>query len=336
MHVMGASLTIEFDSSERGYEGARAASGRAPRRRRSHALRRSCALIALSMSIGCTQIPATPPYSPGAGATSCQSLARAAEKRQAEEFLAGAAIVAAGLIGVGSGIAMGPDTSPDAQWQEKSRYLMILTPSAVVAGIGIASMVNAQSSDRLRYQAAHALAEAKDESDRFVYYRCVSARDDWSGDHADTTNLQIALMKEAASGTAAAQEVASSARAQSESATSVAVDARTSAIRASQVAHASAEAAKDLASVAEQLADSTPPKSERASAREKPAKIPVPAPAKSAELPPAAAPAGPAVSGPPVKTAPPPAPPRPPVKSADPKPELPTRANQLPALKEQR
>lgn len=295
-------------------------------------MRRSCALIVLSMSIGCTQIPKAPAYTPGAGVTTCQSLSRAAEKRGTEEFLAGAAIAVVGAVGVIAGIGMGPDTDPKAEWHEKSRYLMILTPSAVIAGIGVASMISAQSTDRLRYQTANALVEGKGDPDRFVYYRCMSARDDWSGDHTDTTLEQIALMKEAASGSAAAQEAASDARKQSQSATSVAIDARTSAIKASQVAHASAEAAKDLALVAEHLGDGAPPKNEHAPVREKPAKIQAPPPAKSGEAP--LAPSASAAS--PAKTAPPAEAPHPSAKSADPKPTIPARPNNLPALKDQR
>jgi hypothetical protein len=224
-------------------------------------LRLSLALIvSTSLSVACTQIPKTPAYSPNLGAKTCSDLARAASNRATEEFFAGTVVAVAGLVGVGAGIGMGPDTNPNALWHERSRYLMVIAPSAIITSLGAAMMIGSQETDHLRSQSSAVLREGKNEEDRFLYYQCVSARDDWSGDHTDTARLQIHYMKEAMSGSIAAQASANAAGTQSLAASSMALDAKTNALRASQVATASAEATKDLASIAERLVDAAPPK----------------------------------------------------------------------------
>jgi hypothetical protein len=291
-------------------------------------LRLSLALIlTVFVSVGCTQIPQTPAYSPSLGRKTCNDIARSANDRATEQFVAGTVIAVAGVTGVGAGIAMGPDTDPRAEWHERSRYLMVLIPGAVIAGLGAATLFQARGTEQLARRTA--LAASEKEDDRFIYYQCVKARDDWADDHTDSTHVQIELMKEAMNGSAAAQETASSARVQSQSATSVAIDARTNALRATQVATASAEETRDLASMAEKMIE--------------PAPAPAPPPPKNGASkvapPPKSAPPPKTASAPPVE--PLPAAQRPPSREMKPPadakvpPNPPTRPANLPILNEQ-
>jgi len=224
-------------------------------------LRLGAASVLLTIaSLGCTHIPKTQPYVLNMGAKTCGELGRAAVSRSTEEFLAGTVIAALGATGVGTGIAMGPDTAPDAAWHERSRFLLIMAPSAVVTAIGVAIAARSQETNSLADKTTIALSQGKDEADRYLYYECVSARADWSGDRSDMTRLQISLLKENLAAAKTAQEAASTADTESQTATSLAIDAKTTAVKAAQVAFASAEATRDLAIATEKIIDAMPKK----------------------------------------------------------------------------
>jgi hypothetical protein len=194
------------------------------------------------------------------GLKTCNDLTRAAGNRSTEEFLGGTAMAVAGATGVVVGMLMGPDTAPDAAWHERNRYLFVITPSAVVAAVGIATMARSQKTDTLADETRTIVVEGKGEADRHLYYECLSARADWSGNHRELTRLQIELLKENHAAASAAQSAASNADAQASVATSLANEAKTTAAKASQVASASAEATKDLAAVTEKVMEAAPKK----------------------------------------------------------------------------
>jgi hypothetical protein len=147
-------------------------------------------------AVGCSTIPKTPPYAPGVGVRSCRNLAKVANDRSTEEFVTGAVVAIAGATGVVSGILLGPDTAPDAAWYEKSGYLFVIAPSAVIAAVGVGMMSHAQQTGALGERAATIVNEGKNEPDWALYYECVSARGDWSGDHSDLAKIQTKLMQE--------------------------------------------------------------------------------------------------------------------------------------------
>jgi hypothetical protein len=187
------------------------------------------------------------------GARTCSDLRSAAANRSTEEFLAGTVTAVLGVTGVAAGMLMGPDTAPDAAWYERSRYLFVIAPSAVAAVIGVGVVARSQQTDALVDKTTTALSERKNEADRYLYYGCVSARADWSGDRSELTRVEIGLMKENLAAATAAQEAASKAATQGQSAMSVAIDAKATAAKAAQIASASAEATKDLAAATEKL-----------------------------------------------------------------------------------
>jgi hypothetical protein len=121
-------------------------------------------------------------------------------------------------------------------------------------------MARSQQTDALAEKTATTLSERRNEEDRYLYYECVSARGDWSGDRSELARIQIDLMKENLAAATAAQEAASKADAQGRSATSVATDARATAVKAAQPASASGEATKDVAPVNEKATDAMPKK----------------------------------------------------------------------------
>jgi hypothetical protein len=219
-------------------------------------------LLIAGLSVGCTSVPKPPPYAPGVGAESCNEIRRAASDLATENYAAGGVALISGLVGVGAAMAIGPDTSPDAGWADRSGFLLIGVPSAVLASAGAILIANALRAEKLAERTSAVLADGKTEADRFVYYQCVSARADWSGDHSDLARLQIMMMKEnlahlgAARETAAeARETAATASTQAQSAQALSVEAKASATKASQIASASAEATRDLAAVTEMLVE---------------------------------------------------------------------------------
>jgi hypothetical protein len=154
------------------------------------------AALLSTLAVGCSTIPTTPPYAPGVGVRSCRNLAKMANDRSTEEFITGAVVAIAGATGVVSGMLLGPDTGPDAAWYEKSGYLFVIAPSAVVAAVGVGMMSHAQRTGDLGDRAAAIVNEGKNEPDWSLYYECVSARGDWSGDHSDLAKIQTNLVKE--------------------------------------------------------------------------------------------------------------------------------------------
>jgi hypothetical protein len=216
------------------------------------------ALVSVA-SLGCTQIPKTPPYAPTVGAKTCSALAEAAAERSAQEWVAGAAIAVAGLTGVATGILLGPDTAPNAEWHERNRYVFVIVPSTVVAAIGVGIIMGrAHKTEQLAAQATTTLVDGRNEADRYLYYECVSARADWSGNRSEVARIHVNLFKESLAASMAAQETASTAQTQAQSATSLAADAKVMSVKATQVASASAEATKSLATATEKLIEATP------------------------------------------------------------------------------
>jgi hypothetical protein len=220
----------------------------------------TAAAIVLATSLGCTQIPKTEPYAPNSGIQTCSRLAKAAANRSTEEFLTGTVMAVAGAAGVGAGIIMGPDNSADAAWHERSRYLLVIAPSAIVAGLGIGVVSRSQHTERLADQSAAALADGKNEADPYLYYQCVSARADWSGDRNAMMRVEISLLKENVAAAMAAQQTAAAAETQAAAAAIVAAEAKATAVKAAQTASASAAATRDLADVTEKLMQADPKK----------------------------------------------------------------------------
>jgi len=253
-------------------------------------------LLIAGVSTGCTSIPKTPPYAPSVGATSCNDLRRAAADRSAEELLIGSVVTLAGLVGVGAGAVMGANADPNSAPLEKFGYLFVITPSAVAAAAGIVMISNSFKTERLQDQTTTVLVEGKNEADRFLYYQCVSARGDWSGDHSDLARIQVSMMKENLANAQATQAAAEGATTSAQSAVALSVEAKASATKASQVASASAEATRDLAAVTEMLVETGPrkpaepvvrtPKPAAACPEAKPSHPPVPRPDAPTPAPP--------------------------------------------------
>jgi len=222
-------------------------------------VRRCPAVILLAAtSLSCTQIPKVEPYVPNAGIKTCNRLAKAAADRSAEEFLVGTAVALVGAVVVGTGIAMGPGDAVDAAWYDRSRNLLVIAPSAMVAAFGIHLVGRSQQSDTLADQSVAAIADGKTEEDQYLYYECVSARAAWSGDSREMIRVQVKLLQENLAAAMAAQQSAAAAEKQAQVATTVAVEAKATAARAAQIASASAEATKDLVGVTEKLVDAEP------------------------------------------------------------------------------
>jgi len=252
------------------------------------------------------------------GAQSCKALAKAAADRSTEEFLAGAGVTIAGAAGIVAGSLMGPDTTPDAAWHERSRYLFIMVPSAVVTAVGVGIMAKAQKTEALADQAGTTLYEGKNEADRVLYYQCASARGDWSGNHTEMVRIQINMFKENFAATMNAQETATTAQTQAQSAATEAHDAKADSMKAAQVATSSADATRNLASVTESLIDATPKKESDPALREAKATLagikgsgapkqdapsrppPSPPPARPQAAPPSPPPARPQAAPPPL------------------------------------
>jgi hypothetical protein len=211
-------------------------------------------------SLGCTQIPKTPPYAPGVGMKMCSALRKTAVDRSTEEFVAGAALAIVGAAGVGAGIAMGPDTDPSAAWHERSGFLFVIAPSVAVAAVGLGTVARAQRTESLADQATSAIADGQHEADRNLYYECVSARGDWSGNHSEIARIHSNMSKEHMSAVMTAQETASNAQTQAQSASSLATDAKAVSVKAMQTASASAQATKGVVVAAEKLIEATPKK----------------------------------------------------------------------------
>jgi hypothetical protein len=207
------------------------------------------------VSTGCTSIPKTPPYTPSVGAASCKDLRHAAADRATEELLLGTAVALVGVVGIGVGAAMGGNTDPNAEAPEKYGYLLVIAPSVIATVAGVAMMGNSFKTERLEAQTATVLAEGKNDADRFLYYQCVSARADWSGDHSDLARLQVNMMKENLANAQDAQSTAVEAATSAQSAVALSAEAKASATKASQIASASAEATRDLAAVTEMLVE---------------------------------------------------------------------------------
>jgi hypothetical protein len=280
-------------------------------------------LLIAVLSSGCTSIPKTPPYAPSAGATSCNDLRHAAADRSAEELLLGSVVTLVGLAGVGVGAVMAANTDPNAAPPENIGYLLVIAPSVVAAVAGLAMVGNSFKTERLQDQTTTVLTEGKTEADRFLYYQCVSARADWSGDHSDLARIQVDMMKENLANAQDAQAAATGATTSAQSAMALSVEAKASATKASQIASASAEATRDLAAVTEMLVETGPRKPPEPVAR-----TPKPAAARLEVKP----------SHPPVPRSDAPAPVPPPsfsTGSATPRP-LPVPRRLPPALNEQR
>jgi hypothetical protein len=152
---------------------------------------------------------------------------------------------------------MGPDNSPDAAWHERSRFLFVIAPSAVVTAIGVGLLARAQRTEGLADQAMTAMSEGKNEADRNLYYQCVTARGDWSGNHSEVARIQINMLKETTAAATAARETASNAQTQAQSASSLATDAKTISVKATQVASSSVQATKGVVVAAEKLIEAT-------------------------------------------------------------------------------
>ena len=189
------------------------------------------------------------------GAKSCNDLRYAAADRSTEELLTGSALTLVGLVGIGAGIAMGHSADPNGAPHEKFGYLLVLTPSVVAAVAGVTMVGHSFKTERLETQTTKVLAEGKKEEDRYLYYQCVSARGDWSGDHGDLARLQVDMMKENLVNAQDAQAAATGATASAQSAVTMSTEAKASAAKASQIASASAEATRDLAAVTEMLVE---------------------------------------------------------------------------------
>ena len=188
----------------------------------------------------------------------------------------------AGASGLLVGAMIGPDPSPDAAWHERGRHIFIMVPSAVVTAIGVAAVARSQRTEALADQATTALVEGKNEADRFLYFQCVSARADWSGNRSEVARIQINMFKESLAATMTAQEAAAAAQVaattaqrgattaqtEAQSATSLANDAQGNALKAAQAASASADATRNLAAVTENVIGAMPKKDSDPALRE--------------------------------------------------------------------
>ena len=226
-----------------------------------------CALVSFS-SLACTTIPKTPPYVANMGQQTCKTFAKAAIDRSTEEFMTGVALTVLGATGMAAASVMGPDTDPDAAWHERGRHIFILVPSAVVTAVGAGVIARAQRTEALADQATTALAEGKNEADRFLYFQCVSARGDWSGNHSEVARIQINMFKESLAATMVAGEGAAKAQSQAQTATSLAIDAKANSVKAAQGASEAADATRDLAAATEKVIDAMPKKDSDPSLRE--------------------------------------------------------------------
>jgi hypothetical protein len=278
-------------------------------------------LLIAGLSSACTSIPKTPPYAPSVGVRSCNDLRHAASDRATGELLLGTAVALVGLVGVGAGTVMGASADPNGAPADKYGYLLIVTPSVVAAVAGVAMINSSFKTERLESQTAAVLADGKNETDRSLYYQCVSARADWSGDHSDLARIQINMMKENLTTAQDAQATAAGATTSAQSAMTLSAEAKASATKASQIASASAEATRDLAAVTEMLVETGPRKTAEPVARTtkpaaarpevKPSQPPVPHPDTPALVPPPSPSTGTASPHPaPASPRPLPAPPR--------------------------
>ena len=84
--------------------------------------------------------------------------------------MTGAAIAAVGAVGVGVGVVVGPANEPTATLLDEGRQFFILAPSALVTALGVHLVARSQATDTLAEQSASAIAQGKNEDDRYLYY----------------------------------------------------------------------------------------------------------------------------------------------------------------------